>query len=164
MFAVKPGMALSPRNLYLVLKERHDDYRAKINEEIARRNRDGIPLDDLADIGNFAEDEELKDLSIVVMLPSRMDVIDHEAAINAAGSDEGRLLFAVSDFVRKHVVEVTGLTDEDGNAVECKSSSDDFIKILDTNDLLYKVMHAARYLQNLPNSKKKNCGKSQPST
>lgn len=159
MFAVKPGMALSPRNLYAVLKERHDDYRAKINEEIARRNRDGIPLDDLTDIGDFSEDEELKDLSIAVTLPSRADVIDHEAAINAAGSDEVRLLFAVSDFVRKHVVEVTGFIDENGNAIECKSSSDDFVKFLDTNDVLYKIMHAARYLQNLPNSKKKSCGK-----
>ena len=183
MFAIRPGRVGPPRCLDTMLRERWDDIRKSNNEEVERRKKAGIPLDDgdgpLEMLDEYEGNEDYKKIFVSIRSVSRSAIMETDIRIKeiadhvkSQGEAAARLradletFKAMKDFCRISLASVGGFVDDDGDYVIEGSPelTEEQVEFLDENGMLFALFSVAKAYQYLTSEKKRRYGLQAPST
>ena len=171
----KPGQVEPWRNLGAMLRTAHEERRTSINDQIAQRTENGIPLDDsepegaepLTEVGEYDGDASYDEVKLRLRVINTAEgdqiVADWLAAIEESGG-------TVTAAVRKHWAAFVRLSlvafeiTTTGEEYLCEDVGDAELCWLGDAGLMVPVFAAARGLYHLTIDQRGNYGASPPST
>lgn len=176
MLVFKLGRESQPINIVKVLKKDHEDNQKIIQSIIDKRTKAGIPLSDAEQqelsVSEFNEDHlvELKDVRATFRAVSTLEVIQVQSKLTKAFElkDPVRAEIdgnkAIVEFLKKALVKVEGLKDDENEMdIPCEFD-EDLAKILIDNRCLMAIYRACRIWQELSALEKKRLEQLLPST